>query len=260
MPFFVSFTIPPIFRCLQIILFLPTNVMKFVRILLKILLGLVVIILVFVAVSVAPVDDTPYQQMPYYAQTKAKLAALPPPKTPSAPLRAGWAKANITPPYTTPTGGYGARRGKHWTTVSDSIFARVIVLSNGSTNVAVIGLDLLITPPTVTEALKKRLPEVGLRWENVYAGAIHSHNSMGGWAPGLVGSLIAGEYDETIVPRITDGILNAIRAAQASMAPVQVGFGQTDATDHIYNRIGDSGPTRPLDGLIRLLKLKKGYG
>ena len=234
--------------------------MKFVRILLKILLGLVVIILVFVAVSVAPVDDTPYQQMPYYAQTKAKLAALPPPKTPSAPLRAGWAKANITPPYTTPTGGYGARRGKHWTTVSDSIFARVIVLSNGSTNVAVIGLDLLITPPTVTEALKKRLPEVGLRWENVYAGAIHSHNSMGGWAPGLVGSLIAGEYDETIVPRITDGILNAIRAAQASMAPVQVGFGQTDATDHIYNRIGDSGPTRPLDGLIRLLKLKKATG
>ena len=234
--------------------------MKFVRILLKILLGLAIIILVFLAVSLAPVDDTPYQQMPYYHQTKQRLAELPAPPPPAALLRAGWAKANITPPYTTPTGGYGARRGKHWRVVSDSIFARVIILNNGSTSVAVVGLDLLITPPTVMEALKKRLPEVGLRWENIYTGAIHSHNSIGGWAPGLVGELIAGEYDEKIVARITDGILNAIRAAQVSMAPVQVGFGQTDATDHIYNRIGNSGPTRPLDGLIRLLKFKKSTG
>ena len=82
---------------------------------------------------------------------------------------------------------------------------------------------------------------------------------LGGWAPGLVGQLIAGGYDEKIVTRITDGILDAIRKAQANMAPVQIGFGQTDASDHIYNRIGFSGPTRPLDGLMRLLKLKKAY-
>ncbi|WP_332368476.1 neutral/alkaline non-lysosomal ceramidase N-terminal domain-containing protein [Spirosoma telluris] len=144
--------------------------------------------------------------------------------------------------------------------VADSIFARVIVLDNGGTKVAVVGLDLLITPPTVMEALKKRLPEVGLRWENVYTGAIHSHNSIGGWAPGLVGQLIAGGYDEKIVSLITDGILKAIQKAQTTMAPVQVGFGETDASDHIYNRIGNSGPTRPLDGMIRLLKLKKNTG
>jgi hypothetical protein len=231
--------------------------MKFVRVLLKILLGLVLVIVLFLAVSLAPVDETPYQQMPYYKETKQRLAQLPTPPSAKAPLRAGWAKVNITPPYTTPTGGYGARRGKHWRVVSDSIFARAIVLDNGSTKVAVIGLDLLITPPTVTEALKKRLPEVGLRWENVYMGAIHSHNSMGGWAPGLVGQLIAGGYDEKIVNRITDGVLSAIRQAQAKIAPVQIGYGQADATDHIYNRIGNSGPTRPLDGQIKLVKLQK---
>lgn len=234
--------------------------MKFFRILLKILLGLVVFVLLFLAISLAPVDETPYQQMPYYVQTKQRLAQLPSPPMPKIPIRAGWAKVNITPPYTTPTGGYGARRGKHWHIVSDSIFARAVVLTNGSTTVAVVGLDLLITPPTVTEALKKRLPEVGLRWENMYMGAIHSHNSVGGWAPGLVGQLIAGEYDEKIVTRITEGVLTAIRKAQTNMAPVQIGFGQTDATDHIYNRIGDSGPTGPLDGLVRLLKLKKTSG
>ena len=231
--------------------------MKFIRIFLKVLLALIVLIGLFLAVSLAPVDDTPYQQMAYYRQTKQRLEQLPAPPPATAPLRAGWAKMNITPPYTTPTGGYGARRGKHWHIVSDSIFARAIMLDNGSTKVAVVGLDLLITPPTVVASLKKRLPEVGLRWENMYMGAIHSHNSIGGWAPGLVGELIAGEYDEKIVTRITDGVLNAIREAQKTMAPVQIGFGQTDATDHIYNRLGNSGPTRPLDGLIRLLKLQK---
>ena len=234
--------------------------MKYFRIILKILLGLIIFIALFLAISLAPVDDTPYQQMPYYAQTKKWLAQLPPPVPAKAPIRAGWAKVNITPPYTTPTGGYGERRGRHWRVVSDSIFARAIVLDNGTTRVAVVGLDLLITPPTVTEALKKRLPEVGLRWENVYMGAIHSHNSMGGWAPGLVGELIAGGYEERIVTRITDGVLGAIRTAQANLTPVQIGYGQADATDHIYNRLGESGPTGPLDGQIGLLELRKNNG
>ncbi|GAB4027912.1 neutral/alkaline non-lysosomal ceramidase N-terminal domain-containing protein [Spirosoma gilvum] len=234
--------------------------MKFLRILFKVLLGLVVAILLFLAVSLAPVDETPYQQMPYYSQTKQRLEALPAPSAAKTTISAGWAKVSITPPYSTPTGGYGARRGKHWHIISDSIFARAIVLDNGTTKVAVVGLDLLITPPTVTEALKKRLPEVGLRWENVYMGAIHSHNSMGGWAPGLVGQLIAGGYDEKIVTRITEGVLQAIRTAQTSIAPVQMGYGEADATDHIYNRIGWSGPTKPLDGKIHLLRLKKNSG
>ncbi|GAB3563978.1 hypothetical protein GCM10027578_08660 [Spirosoma luteolum] len=234
--------------------------MKAVRIFFNVLLGLVVFILLFLAVSLAPVDDTPYQQMPYYHQTKARLSALPAPPAPKTGLRAGWAKVNITPPYTTPTGGYGARRGKHWHVVSDSVYARAVVLDNGSTRVAVVGLDLLITPPTLVEALKKRLPEVGLRWENVYMGAIHSHNSLGGWAPGLVGQLIAGGYNEDIVTRITEGVLTAIRQAQASQAPAQLGYAEVEAGDMIYNRIRNSGPTGPLDSRLRLLRLRKQTG
>ncbi|MGF7218250.1 hypothetical protein GGR92_004427 [Spirosoma lacussanchae] len=234
--------------------------MRVVRIILRIILGLVLLVVFILAIGLVPVDDTPYRQMPYYTQTRQRLAQLPAPAPAKAAIRAGWAKANITPPYTTPTGGYGERRGRHWRVVSDSIYARAIVLDNGSTRVAVVALDLLITPPTVVEQLKKRLPEVGLRWENIYTGAIHSHNSVGGWAPGLVGQLIAGGYDEQLVSRITDGVLTAIRQAQASLAPVQIGYGQTDATDHIYNRIGFSGPTGPLDGAIRLLKLQKADG
>lgn len=228
--------------------------MKFLRIFLKILLGLLVFILVLVAVSVTTVDNTPYQQTTFYQQTKQRLTALSGPVVSKSVLRAGWAKVNMTPAFTTPTGGYGARRGKHWTTVHDSIYARAIVLDNGSTKVAVLALDLLITPPTVVEALKKRLPTVGLSWENVYVGAIHSHNTLGGWAPGLVGSLIAGDYEERIVTHITDRIIQAIALAQQQVAPVRVGYGQLDASKLVYNRLIENGPVY---GDAQFLKLEK---
>lgn len=234
--------------------------MRLLRVLLFILLGLAGLVVLILAIGLSPTDDTPYRQMPYYRETSQRLARLPAPPPPKTPLRAGWAKANITPDHPTATGGYGERRGRKWRVVSDSIYARVVLLDNGSTRVAVVALDLLITPPTVVEQLKKRLPDVGLTWQNVYMGAIHSHNSAGGWAPGLVGQLIAGEYDEAVVDQITEGVLRAIRVAQTSMAPVQVGYGQTDASDLIHSRISFSGPTGPLDGAVRLLKLVKPDG
>ncbi|WP_421827725.1 neutral/alkaline non-lysosomal ceramidase N-terminal domain-containing protein [Larkinella sp.] len=231
--------------------------MKYFRIFFKVLLGLVAAILLFLAVSLAPVDDQPYRKTDYYRYTRQQLLDLAPPPNPSAGLQAGWAKANLTPSFTTPTGGYGARRGQHWTTVGDSIYVRTIVLSNGGTKVAIIALDLLITPPTVTEQLKKRLPEIGFQWDQVFTGAIHSHNSLGGWAPGLVGELFAGDFDQRVVDHITDTILKSIVLAEKQLAPVEVGFSQFDAPDLVYNRMNQEGK---VDANVRLLKLQKKTG
>ncbi|RRA99151.1 neutral/alkaline non-lysosomal ceramidase N-terminal domain-containing protein [Larkinella rosea] len=231
--------------------------MKFLRIFFKVVLGLVAAILLFLAVSLAPVDDQPYRKTEYYRYTRQQLLDLAPPPNPTAGLRAGWARVNLTPSFTTPTGGYGARKGKHWTTVSDSIYVRTIVLNNGNTKVAVVALDLLITPPTVTEQLKKRLPEIGFQWENVFTGAIHSHNTLGGWAPGLVGELFAGDFDQRVVDHITDAVLKSIVLAEKQLAPVEIGFSEIDAPDLVYNRMNDEGK---VDGEIRLLKFKKKTG
>lgn len=231
--------------------------MKYLRILSKILLGLVALILLFLAVSIAPVDEKPYRKTDYYRYTRQQLLDLAPPPNPETGLQAGWAKVNLTPSFTTPTGGYGVRRGEHWKTVSDSIYVRTIVLTNGSTKVAVVALDLLITPPTVTEQLKKRLPEIGFQWENVFTGAIHTHNSLGGWAPGLVGELFAGDYDQRVVDHITEAILKSITLAQRQLAPAEVGFEQIAAPELVYNRMNNEGK---VDGNIRLLKLRKKTG
>jgi len=231
--------------------------MKLLRRFLLALLSLIVVLALFAGLNLLPVDDTPYAQTDFYRQTTARLAQLPQPTRPKQGLSAGWAKVNMTPSFTTPTGGYGVRRGKHWTTVHDSIFARAVVLDNGGTRVALVALDLLIIPPTVVASLKQRLPEVGLRWEQVYMGATHSHNSLGGWAPGVVGTLIAGDFEERIVAHITDAVLKAIRQAGQQIEPVSVGYVETPAPELVYNRLHDNGPE---DDRVRVLQLRKQSG
>ena len=232
--------------------------MKYVYLLLKILLGLGLLTVVALLACLTPVDSTPYQQMPFYTQTKQRLTELAKPPEAKAQLRAGWAKVSLVPPFTTPTGGYGVRRSKHWSTILDSILVRAIVLDNGATKVAIVSADLLIIPPTVSAILKKRLAEVGFSWNNVYFSAVHSHNSLGGWAPGMIGELFAGDYDERVENFVAEKIIEAIRAAAKNCAAVRVGYTQADASSQVYNRVFDN--KKDTDGLIRAIKLQKNTG
>lgn len=231
--------------------------MKILRLFLLALVSFIIVLVLFIGLNLIPVDDTPYAQTDFYSQTTARLGLLSKPAHPKQGLSAGWAKVNMTPGFTTPTGGYGVRRGKHWTTVHDSIFARAVVFDNGATRVALVALDLLIIPPTVAEALKQRLPEVGFRWEQVYIGATHSHNSLGGWAPGVVGTLIAGDFEERIVTHITNAVLRAIRQAGQQVEPVSIGYVETPAPELVYNRLHTDGSE---DDRIRVVQLRKQSG
>lgn len=231
--------------------------MKFLRVFLRILAGLAIVVLLVLAVSLSPNDHRPYQQTDFYRQTTARLNALPTWPTPKTALRAGWAKANLTPSFTTPTGGYGARQGKHWTTVADSLWVRAVVLDNGNGPVALIASDLLITPPAVSEQLRKRLPEVGMTWERVYFGTTHSHNSLGGWAPGPVGRLFAGTYDQRVVDQIANTILTALRRAKADLQPVRIGYRAVNAPEFVYNRLDN---TKPVDPFFRFVQLRRADG
>lgn len=223
-----------------------------------VIIGLVVLLLVF---TIAPVDNTPYQETEYYKTAQENLSKIPPTSVVAeskSVIKAGWAKVNLTPAYTTPTAGYGARQGKHWQAVLDSVFVRAIVLDNGVTKAAIVSADLLIIPPDVTVQLKNRLAEVGFSWENIYMGATHSHNSIGGWASGWTGEMFSGKYDPQIVTHITNKILAVIKAANQNLSPVQIGYGQMYQADMIKNRlVGDKGT---IDAFIRLLKLQKESG
>lgn len=169
--------------------------MRFLKILLKVLGGLVLLIVILLAFMVTTVDDTPYKEMAYYQQWKKSVgsgrrsalqsanaqsignqSAIANRKSQISPLNVGWAKVNFTPKSPTSTAGYGVRQGALYTSVHDSIYVRAIVIDNGTTKAAIVAADLLIMPPAVTEQLKTKMKATGIPFEQVYFGATHTNN------------------------------------------------------------------------------------
>ncbi|MFN8349321.1 MAG: neutral/alkaline non-lysosomal ceramidase N-terminal domain-containing protein [Spirosomataceae bacterium] len=233
--------------------------MRFLKILLKVLGGLVLLIVILLACMVTTVDDTPYKEMAYYQQWKKSVSSLPftnhnSQLTTHNSINVGWAKVNFTPPSPTPTAGYGVRRGALYTSVHDSIYVRAIVIDNGTTKAAIVAADLLIMPPAVTEQLRTKLNVTGIPFEQVYFGATHSHNSMGGWSGGIVGELFGGEFNPKNVTWIADAIVKAVQQAQKEMKPASIGYHEVADTARIRNRLIKGGPVDPYVRTVQFVR------
>lgn len=246
--------------------------MRFLKILLKIIGGLLLLLVVLLACMLAPVDDTPYQEMAYYQQWKRSVHSLQftagreqqanSRRTTNNsqlinPLKAGWAKVNFTPKSPTSTAGYGVRRGALYQSVHDSIYVRAVVFDNGTTKAALVAVDLLIVPPAVTEQLKSKLQATGIPLEQIYWGATHSHNSMGGWSGGIVGEMFGGKFKPENVTWIADAIVKAVQLAQKDLQPATVGYSEIADTARVRNRAFKEGT---IDPYLRTLQIVRNDG
>ncbi len=232
--------------------------MKFFKIFLKTIAGLALAIVVLLACTLAPLDDTPYKQMPYYKQWKEQVTSLkknhPVIQSNNHSVNVGWAKVNFTPLAPTPTAGYGVRQGKLYTSVHDSVFVRAVVIDNGTTKAAIVSADLLIIPPTVVELLKQKLKKSTIPFSNVYLGATHSHNSIGGWGDSFTGELFAGKFNINNVERIATAIAKAIQLADNQSKPSLMTYCEVSDTAHVRNRAFDGGSTDPMIRNIEFLR------
>lgn len=227
--------------------------MKLLRYIGYAIAGVVVALLLLAAVALTTVDRTPYQEMSYYAQWKQQVAQLSPDLTATeTSLRVGWAKQNITPERPGPMAGYGNRRGKPYVAVHDSVYVRAIVLDNGRTKAAILSADLLIIPPNVAARLAEKLEGFELSIQQVYMGATHSHNSVGGWGPTITGQLFAGDYDPAVVETLAEAMYKAIVAAHTQLAPTSLTYVEAIDTENIKNRlVGEEGSIDPEIRAIR---------
>ncbi len=91
------------------------------------------------------------------------------PGTNSAGLYVGTAKVDITPPEEDAVDLVGKKL-----TINDSIYARVVVLKNGETSLAIVSLDLILF------ASAKVVSEAKTRWgvDHVVLNSTHTHSSM----------------------------------------------------------------------------------
>jgi len=220
--------------------------MKFLKILLKIIGAFFLILLLAIATMITTMDKTPYKQMPYYKEWKGLIGKVERDTTSATTFRVGWSKVNITPSAPTPMAGYGNRRGRVYTAVHDSVYVRAIVIDNGSSQAAIVSGDLLIIPPTVNKILQSKLTEKEIPFNNVFFGATHTHNSVGGWGTGISGLFFSGKHDPKVAERLADAIFQAIVKAKSQMEPARLTYMESKDTLDIRNRlVGDEGGVDP---------------
>jgi hypothetical protein len=143
-------------------------------------------------------------------------------------LRAGAAKAEITPPLAPnmqgPTGKYQ----------NEHLFARAIVLDNGTTRAAIIGTDQPNLSEAVWESASQRIAkDLDCPVANIIMSATHTHSAVDPSAQmNIPSSASALSKDDQ---RIADGIVNAVHDAKGKLQPAAMSWG-TGSIDLNVNR------------------------
>lgn len=223
------------------------------RKILRWLLGIAASLLALTALLLGPVDNSPITARDFYRNTMHRIDSFNPvTPLPRTGLHAAWAKVNITPKAHMPMAGYAPR--DHFDTVHDSIFVRILGISNGAVESFMISADLLLFPP----ALKDKLVAANSGNRFLYFTATHAHSSLGGWDNSVIGKLILGGYHESWVDSLTEKIQSAIDATAANLRPATIEYGEANAGEYVENRLDSE--HGEVDGIIRGLRVTRDDG
>ncbi len=147
-------------------------------------------------------------------------------------FQAGAAKSNITPELgLTLVGGWGSPQAEH---IHDELWARCLVLDDGSTQLALVIIDNLAAAREVFDNAKQRLTEkTGIPAEHMLMASTHTHSAPSARPSNTLDppeDLTA--YQRFIADRIVDGVRRAIN----NLEPARIGWGAGEAPDQVFNR------------------------
>jgi hypothetical protein len=151
----------------------------------------------------------------------------------SGGLRAGAARVDITPPADAalPMSGYG-NRTQGFKGIHDRIYARAIVVDDGTTQAALVAWELLYAPSPVWAEVSQRIAgETGIRPENLLLAAVHDHG-----APSLAGAGQDSPGVEAYTKSVEAAAVEAVRLAKARLQPARFGIGTGTAYVNINRR------------------------
>ena len=158
-----------------------------------------------------------------------------------APLRAGMAIADITPAGPYPMSGYYFERLS--TGTKDPLHAKALVLRQGDTAAAIICCDLIVIASDLTDVVREAVErETGIPGANVMLAATHTHTGPD-YTKELfqfvTGRKPTGEAAtrEPYAPRLVDGLVAAVKRADAAAMEVTVTAGNViQQTPVSFNR------------------------
>ncbi|MAT15778.1 MAG: hypothetical protein CMJ46_10985 [Planctomyces sp.] len=148
-----------------------------------------------------------------------------------AELKVGAAKTIITPDPLLPISG-GVGPGRESTSKKGELTARAMVVEQGETRIAIVGLDLLGFPSVLSNRVRKQISDIP--GENIMIGASHTHSAPDCYAfpdprGGHTGDL---EYMDFVCDQIVVAINDAIKNLQ----PASIRVNTAEAASRIaYN-------------------------
>lgn len=145
------------------------------------------------------------------------------------PFRAGAAASNITPPLGASIAGHMAdRKVRH---VQDELYARCLVMDDGTMRVAIVVVDSCMLPREVVDEAKRLIDHrTNIPPTHVLIAATHTHSAP--TATPIFQSKPDPGYVDFLTVRIADGVQRAVN----NLAPADVGWGVGSCPQHVFNR------------------------
>jgi neutral ceramidase len=147
-------------------------------------------------------------------------------------FRAGAAVSNITPPLgELVVGGWTPIPAKH---IHDELFARCLVLDDGTTQLAIVLCDNVGIPREVFDAAKKQVhAATGLPPSHLLMASTHTHSATTARGPSkVIWEDELTSYQKFLASRISDGVRRALN----QLEPAQIGWGSVDEPSEVFNR------------------------
>lgn len=155
-----------------------------------------------------------------------------------AEFRGACAKVNITPPLGITLIG---SKGLPSDAIRDDLYAKAMVLSDGTTTIAVVSADLLYTPlEDITNPVRALVSEkTGIPEKNIMVCATHTHSGPEVFTRSKIpseGRLPASQIDQSYCRVLVSKIADSVLIAHRNMQEVRIGTATGSLPDVHYNR------------------------
>jgi len=172
-------------------------------------------------------------------KTKTRISALPASSAvKNGVLKGGCGKVNITPPLGIPLiGSYG----KPSDDVLDELYAKAMVLDDGTNTVAIVSCDLLYTPlEEITGPVRRIIKDkLGIPGQNVLVCATHTHSGPEVFTRSKLSPAekdAAPKIDQAYLATLVEKIASAAMLAHRNMQEVRIGAAKGYLPEIVFNR------------------------
>jgi len=185
-------------------------------------------------------------------------------------FRAAVVKINISPNTPKQLLGYGARVS---TGIHDSIYHRIIVLDDGTTQFYLVSTEVCEFSPSVYDHVAAQLnKKFGIKPVNFWWSVTHTHSAPEVGPPGLARTFMGERYEHAVDTSYTSfieqSLISGIEEARKKLEPAKLGAGWGFSQANINRRAIDVdgkasiglNPDGPVDRRIGLIRIEKKDG